>query len=150
MTGAVALGVFSAALGSLGLEVGFGGDEASGAVVRTWAGAEGDLYADVVFDTYRPRRVRASIKEDRWVDMPKAGEQVRVWYQLARPRSSARDARRPGPGVPWQAHAVTWLINAAVFGTMGYRTYREERAKRTDPGDLVIPRSPKDAPPLDR
>ncbi|WP_160147033.1 DUF3592 domain-containing protein [Thermomonospora echinospora] len=141
----VALGVLLGVAASFEIQAVWGGAEASGAVVKTWADAKGTGYADVVFTTSQGRRVRASVKEDGWAEMPKAGERVRVWYQPARPVDSAVDARRPGLGVGWQEHAVIWLITVGVFGTMAYRYRTKDAGAR----DVVLRRSPKDAPPLD-
>lgn len=140
----VALGVFFGVAASLETQAAWGGAEASGAVVKTWADAKGTGYADVVFTTSPGRRVRASIKEDGWAEMPKVGEQVRVWYQPARPVDSAVDARRPGRGVGWQGHAVIWLITVGMFGTLAYRS----RTKDAEARDVVLRRSPNEAPPL--
>ncbi len=139
-------GVFCAVTSSLEIHAAWGGDEASAAVVRTWTDAKGTGYANVDFRTSSGQRVRTSIEEGAWVERPKAGERVRVWYKGARPADSAVDARRPGQGPGWQVHGLIWLVNLGVFGTFAYRS----RVKKARARDLVVRRSPTDAPPLQR
>lgn len=108
------------------------GVETSGVVVKRWTGHKSKDYADVVFTTSTGRRVRASISQEDWVEMPKVGTRVRIRYAPSRPEFTAVDAGRPmidGLFVP-----VLSLGAASVFATYAFVTWRRGRASRVAHG----------------
>ncbi|QKW33735.1 DUF3592 domain-containing protein [Actinomadura sp. NAK00032] len=104
------------------------GVETSGVVVKRWSGHKSTDYADVVFTTSTGRRVRASINQDDWAEMPKVGTRARIRYSPSRPEFTAVDARRPmidGLVVP-----VLSLGFATIFAIHAFVARRRETAGR--------------------
>ncbi|WP_141578559.1 DUF3592 domain-containing protein [Actinomadura sp. WMMA1423] len=105
------------------------GLETSGVVVNRGSGNKSTKYADVVFTTSTGRRVRASIGQDGWVEMPKVGARVRVRYVPSRPERTAVDAKRPT--ITGFAAPVLSLGVASLCVTFAFMTWRRTRAAGT-------------------
>lgn len=102
------------------------GVEAPAVVVKRRSGKYD--YVDVVFTTSTGRRVRASVGNSDWREVPKVGARVRVRYVPSRPESTAIDAERPrGAGIFVPALLLFFSSIFAIHAVIDRRRTRRTR-----------------------